>query len=199
MIRAKLYGEHVYLRPLERSDIDGGWHDWINDCTINGNLISPFPANHGSLERYFDGSQGADTVMFAICERATDAYIGNARLGSIDWVHRTATYGRLLGPRRGHGLGSEALILLLRFGFHFIGLNRIWSTCWVGNEPSLRSNDKIGMTREGTLRQYVYKDGAFQDVIALAMLREDFDRLHGSPEDWARRDAAIMARAQDRG
>lgn len=199
MIRAKVLGERVYLRPLEREDLDAGWHDWINDCTINGNLISPLPTNRASLESYFEAAQSPNTVMFAICERATDTYIGNARLGSIDWIHRTATYGRLLGPQRGAGLGSEALVLLLRFGFHFIGLNRIWSTCWVGNAPSLRSNEKIGMRTEGIMRQAVFKDGAFQDVVTLAMLREDFDRAHGTPEEWSRRDTAIIEGVQDKG
>lgn len=185
MIRAKLVGEKIYLRPLEKSDLDGGWHDWINDSTINTNLISPFPVNRVSLERYFDGSQGNDTVMFAICDKETDDYIGNARLSAIDWVHRTALYGRLLGQTRGRGYGTDALIQLLRFGFHYIGLNRIWSTCFIENTISLRSNEKVGMVREGIMRQAVFKDGAFHDTVILAMTRDDFDRKHGGPEAWA--------------
>ena len=43
MNKAKLVGEKTYLRPLEREDIDNGWHDWINDPEINIHLINPCP------------------------------------------------------------------------------------------------------------------------------------------------------------
>ena len=125
-------------------------------------------------------------MMFAICDIENDKHIGNARLSQIDWVHRVALYGRLIGPAeyRGSGYGTDALIQLLRFGFHHIGLNRIWSAAVTDNEISLGSNDKVGMTREGILRQFCFINGEFVDVVALSMLREDFDAVHGTPAEW---------------
>jgi|ETN02SMinimDraft_4_1059925.scaffolds.fasta_scaffold117388_2 RimJ/RimL family protein N-acetyltransferase len=185
MNKAKLVGEKTYLRPLEREDIDNGWHDWINDPEINIHLINPWPQTRESLVDYFEQSTPPNCVMFAICDKETDTYIGNARLSSIDWIHRTALYGRLVGPReyRGGGYGTDALVLLFRYGFHFLGLNRIWSTAWIENDVSLASNDKFGMTREGIMRQAVFKNGDFHDTVILAMLRHDFDRLHGVSEN----------------
>lgn len=183
MKRAIMIGEQVYLRPLERQDIDGGWQDWINDAATRQNLISPWPQTRENLERYWESSQPTSTVMFAICRVSDDQYIGNARLSSIDWIHRTAQYGRLIGPQfQKQGLGSEALVLLLRYGFHEIGLNRIWSTAWADNTVSLASNEKIGMRREGVMRQAVFKHGRFHDTVILAMTRNDFDKFYGSDE-----------------
>ncbi len=124
--------------------------------------------------------------MFAICDKENDLHIGNARLSGIDWVRRVALYGRMIGRAeyRGEGYGSDALVQLLRFGFHHLGLNRIWSAAVITNEISLGSNDKAGMMREGILRQFFYVGGRYRDGVALSMLREDFDRLHGTPEDW---------------
>ena len=198
MIRAKVVGEKTYLRPLERSDLNQGYHDWINDAEASIGLINPLPVNFDALESYFNDSRSPHCVMFAICDRENDAYIGNARLSQIDWVHRTALYGRLVGPPeyRGKGYGTDALIQLLRYGFHFIGLNRIWSSAWIENEATLASNDRAGMTREGILHQYVYKNGCFHDCVILAMLREDFDRLHGGPEYWQKRDKEMWRQAR---
>lgn len=193
MINARLLGEQIYLRPFERDDITDEYSSWVNDMSINKYIIaSGFPTNKEMLHKYFDNSQPTSAVLFAICDKATDTHIGNARLSLINWVHRHATYGRLLGHPdfRGRGYGSDALIQLLRFGFHHLGLNRIWSSAVVANEVSLSSNDKVGMAREGVLRQYVYAGGRFHDTIMLAMLREDFDRLHGTPEEWAAKEAA---------
>ncbi len=46
-----LTGDKIYFRPLERSDINGGWHDWINDHAIRENLDGVFPVNRDELER----------------------------------------------------------------------------------------------------------------------------------------------------
>ncbi len=181
----RIIGEKVYLRPLEERDIEDGWLHWINDPVSNTNLISPWPQTRDGLKDYWAASQPPGSAAFAICEKESDIYIGNARLSSIDLIHRTALYGRLIGrEHQGKGLGTEALILLFQYGFHTLGLNRIWSSAWIGNEVSLRSNEKMGMTREGIMRQFVWKAGGFHDVVILAMLREDFDRIHGGPEKW---------------
>ena len=57
------------------------------------------------------------------------------------------------------------------------------------NQASLGSNDKVGMQREGILREYVYANGKFHDTVVLAMLRKDFDELHGGPDSWKKHDA----------
>jgi RimJ/RimL family protein N-acetyltransferase len=193
MQRAISFGNKVYLRPIEPEDIDRGWLDWINDRSQTINLLQSYPVTRASLETYLAGTQPPGSVMFAVCDIATDTYIGNARLSSIDMLNKTGVYGRLIGHPdfRGHGFGTEALILLLRYGFHDLGLNRIWSTMWVENEASDRSNGKVGMTREGIMREAVYKNGRFWDTVVLAMLRADFDSLHGGPDVWKERDVKL--------
>lgn len=168
MKRAWLVGEKVYLRPLERADIGAGWHDWVNDPVHTQGLWTPIPQTLEMMESYWQGTQGPSTVAFAVCDRQDDAFIGNARLSEITWIHRSCYYGRLISPHyAGKGYGSDALIQLLRYGFYTLGINRIWSSAWVDNQASLGSNRKIGMTEEGILRQHVYKDGRFHDAVAL--------------------------------
>ena len=176
-----MIGERIYLRPIERADIDDGWLDWINDHTLNQYLAGSFPVNRDSLERYYEASQPPGVTMFAICLQENDQYIGNARLSGIDLVHRNCMYGRLIGEAesRTKGYGSEALILLFRYGFHHLGMNRIYSTAFADNEVSLASNKKVGLRIEGTVRQGMFKDGRFHDLVMLSMLRSEFDELYG--------------------
>ena len=154
------------------------------------------PVQHVDLERYIEQSKFPQAAMFAVCLNEDDTYIGNARLSNIDWVNRCASYCRMFGHSsgRGQGFGAEALVLLLRYGFHHLGLNRIFSAAIGENSKSLRSNDRVGMKREGVRQQASFKNGRFRDTIALSMLREDFDRLHGSPEDWTAREAEYAER-----
>ncbi len=194
--RATVTGSKVFLRPLEREDVDDDYLDWVNDQQLTTYILAAgFPTNRDRAMSYFEASQPPNAVFFAVCDLETGTHIGNARLSLIDWINRVATYGRLIGHSdyRGQGYGSDALVQLLRFGFHHLGLNRIWSSAVTSNDGSLSSNDKVGMTREGVLREYVYADGQFHDTIVLAMLRSDFDRLHGGPGKWAEHERAIRA------
>ena len=178
---AVMVGERVYLRPLERTDVDGGWLDWVNDHSLSQYLGGSFPVTRDGLLQYYDASQPPGTTMFAICLNENDKYIGNARLSEIDWIHRHCKYGRLIGETayRTRGYGSDALVLLLRYGFHHMGMNRIYSAAFADNEISLASNEQVGMKREGIMREGQYKDGRFHDMVMLAMLRSEFDERYG--------------------
>lgn len=195
--RARVIGKKVFLRPMEREDINDEYLDWVNDTSLNTYILqSGYPVNMDSAMNYFERSQPPSAVFFAICDIETRTHIGNARLSLIDPIHRVATYGRIIGHKEflGRGFGSDALIQLLRFGFHKLGLNRIWSSAVTDNHASLGSNDRVGMVREGILREYVYADGRFHDTVVLAMLRSDFDKLHGDPNFWKQHDVEMRAK-----
>jgi RimJ/RimL family protein N-acetyltransferase len=192
--RAIVVGKKIFLRPMERSDISDDYLDWVNDQSLTTYILAAgFPTNKDRATAYFENSQPPNAVYFAICDNETGIHIGNARLSLIDWISRVATYGRLIGhpDYLGRGYGSDALIQLLRYGFHNLGLNRIWSSAVTSNDKSLGSNDKVGMKREGVLRQYVFARGKFHDTIVLAMLHEDFNALHGDPDSWIAHDKAM--------
>jgi [ribosomal protein S5]-alanine N-acetyltransferase len=192
MNKAIIFGEKIYFRPLELADIDDGWLDWVNDWAANRFRDGDIGINRDQLVEYHT-AQKDDATMLAVCRRRDDRYIGNVRLSSINWVSRSAGYGRLLDPAmRGQGYGTDSLIQLLRYGFHHLGLNRMWGNMRSHNIMSESSNDKAGMRSEGIWRQFVYKDGRYWDVVHYAMLRDEFDSRHGAPAAWTTFEAEQM-------
>ena len=171
----------VYLRQIEKKDIKEGWLNWIDDSGALDNLFATFPVNEKDLKNYFNLQKLPNSIMFAICLKENDKYIGNARLGNIDWINKCSTYGRLIGAEeyKNKGLGSEALILLLKYGFKTLGLNRIASSALATNIISIKSNIKIGMKKEGILRQASFKNGKYIDRVQLSMLSKDFFKKYG--------------------
>ena len=174
-------GKRVYFRPLEKEDIDNGWHDWINDFDLTGGLAGVFPVSRDGLEEYYKMSSPPEHVMFAICDIKTDTYIGNCRLGNINYVDRNCNYGRLIGhpDYRGKGIGTEVLELLFRYGFHFLGMERIFSGAVSCNHISIKNNQKFGMKIEGIAKHTTFRNGVFYDSVMLAMLRHEFDEKYG--------------------
>jgi ribosomal-protein-alanine N-acetyltransferase len=58
-----------------------------------------------------------------------------------------------------------------------LGLNRIYAHHMVRNPASGRVLAKVGMKPEGLLRQRVRKWGVFEDVVLLALLREEWAKV----------------------
>src|SRR5262249_53345409 len=101
-------------------------------------------------------------------------------LRDIDTEHCQAEMGFWVGVEFwGKAYATEASAATLRFGFEQLNLNRIHAHHMVRNPASGRVLEKIGMKREGLLRQRVRKWGVFEDVVSLAILQEDWWKLVG--------------------
>lgn len=176
-----LKGDKVYLRHIKKTDLENGWLDWVNDQESIDGLFSGFPVSEKELKDYFKLQKLPYSVMFAICKNEDGMYIGNGRLSQIDWVNKECVYGRLIGEKnlKGKGFGSEALILLLRYAFSVLGMNRVYSSAVITNKISIRSNLKIGMKKEGIFKEASYKNGKFVDRVAFAFLAKDFFKRYG--------------------
>lgn len=81
---------------------------------------------------------------------------------------------QLLPEGRGRGVGTEAQRLLLRYLFAHTPVVRIEAGTETGNIAEQRALEKCGLTREGVLRSYAYRDGRWRDVVHYSVLRDDF-------------------------
>ncbi|MFF2019022.1 GNAT family N-acetyltransferase [Paenibacillus sp. NPDC058177] len=76
----------------------------------------------------------------------------------------------------GQGYMTEALKLLLDYGFGQMGLNRIEALCHPVNTRAARLMSSLGFEREGLLRQYRQTPSGYEDSVLYALLRQDFRR-----------------------
>ncbi len=107
--------------------------------------------------------------------------IGTVGLREIDKEHSKAEMGCWIAVEEwGKGDAVEASSAVLRFGFEELQLNRIYAHHMVRNPASGHVLEKIGMRKEGLLRQPVRKWGVFEDVVLLAMLREEWIKASSS-------------------
>ncbi len=74
----------------------------------------------------------------------------------------------------GQGYMSEALKPVIWFGFETLSLNRLYAYHMARNPVSGKVLKKNGFVQEGLLRQRVQKLGVFEDVVLLAILRDDW-------------------------
>jgi RimJ/RimL family protein N-acetyltransferase len=84
-----------------------------------------------------------------------------------------ADIGYELDPRFwGQGYATEAVKALLQYGFDALKLHRVWAFCLAENEPSWRLMERIGMRREGVLRQNVRLRRRWVDTFVYGVLED---------------------------
>ena len=105
--------------------------------------------------------------------------LGYAYLNDIDHKNRSATFAKLIGKKEvwGKGYGTEITLLMLYHGFYVLGLNRISARQLLDNKGSIRVNEKCGFKTEGILREAIFKNGRFQDLNLMAVIKKDFDEI----------------------
>lgn len=171
-----IIGEKVHLRALTESD-SAAYKSWINDRKLvqyNATYTPISDINHN--EWFSSVTRNADIAIFSIIEATANSLIGSCSLRHIDHLHKNAELQIRIGKatKRGAGLGTEAVFLLLTHAFNDLNLNRVYLNVFSDNQRAIHAYKKSGMTIEGELRQACFINGAYQNVIVMSILRDEF-------------------------
>ena len=126
----KLLGDRIYLSPLaaDEEEIEL-FAKWLNDFETSdyigrSNAITTF---EGEKEFLTKKALNNKDIQLAIVTIDENKFIGTVSLENIDYINRTAILGIFIGDKeyRNKGYGTEAIRLILDFGFNYINLNNI--------------------------------------------------------------------------
>ena len=149
---------------------------WINDRSLVI-LSAPFhPVHFPDHAAWFRDVRGRkDVSMFGIRRSDTHELVGTCQLCAIDPVHRSAELRIRIGVEtaRGIGLGEDACKALLRHAFRDLNLHRVYLYVFASNERARRLYEKVGFAIEGVARHAAYIDAHWEDVVSMAVLRDD--------------------------
>jgi RimJ/RimL family protein N-acetyltransferase len=76
----------------------------------------------------------------------------------------------------GRGYATEAARAMAAFGFGELGLHRISAWCIADNAASAHVLEKVGMRREGCLRENEYYRGRWWDTLLYGLLEHEWKR-----------------------
>jgi len=164
-------GGQIYLREVRSDDVNQNYYKWMNDNEITRYTESRYyPYSMEQLQAFVSSLDGKrDDVFLAIIEKSTDKHVGNIKLGSIDWIHRRANIGVIIGEKAcwGKGYASEAIALLSSYAFNKLNLYKVWSGCYANNTGSIKAFKKAGFKEEGVQKRHYYYAGEYIDVVLL--------------------------------
>lgn len=172
----KLVGDRIYLSPRSTEDYEI-FAEWLNDFQIadytqrSGLLMS-----NAAEKEYLEKNNNPEAV-FSIIDLKTDKMIGSVGIEQIDHLHRRGTLGIFIGDAnyRDNGYGTEAIKLILEYGFKYLNLKNINLDVMAFNARAIRCYEKCGFKKAGVRRQAVYINGKYYDICSMDILDEEFD------------------------
>lgn len=122
-----------------------------------------------------DLDAGPCWVMAALALRDSGSMIGEVGVWLGPARERSGDIGWSVHPaQQGQGYAVEAARALLGYLFTARVLHRVTATSDQRNAASTRVMERLGMRREGAMRQSRYAHGAWRDEYVYAVLREEW-------------------------
>jgi [ribosomal protein S5]-alanine N-acetyltransferase len=172
-------GNFIYIRPLGLDDIEECLDFQVRNRTFFEAFAMERPSDFYTVEgqqtlikRKIEAAQNDTDYYFGIFLQTTGALIGTMQLfqvlrGSL----QSAYIGYFLDKEHnGKGYTTEAVKLLVKFGFEELKLHRIEAGVMPHNIGSLRVLDKAGFEKEGIARKNVRINGKWEDHQVLAII-----------------------------
>jgi diamine N-acetyltransferase len=169
-----LEGRKVRLRAIERVDLPS-FVKWINDPEVTQFLELNPPMSMEDEEKWFASLQKSDDKVFSI-DTKDGKLIGNVGLMRLNWKDRCVLIGIMIGEKEywNRGFGTDAIETLLGYLFDELGLNRVYLIADERNVGAIHCYEKLGLKKEGLLRQNRYKNGVHTNDVEMSLLRQDW-------------------------
>lgn len=168
-----LKGNQIRLRLLEKSDAQP-LAKVANNKKIADNLrdVFPYPYTIKDANWFIDMVQSqAETPRFAIEYQGEFAGMIGLHL-QPDVYRKSVEIGYWLGePFWGKGIATEAVKLIVDYGFKNLDINRIWAGVFAYNAGSKRVLEKNGFEPEAVLKKAVYKNEKYWDEHRMALVK----------------------------
>lgn len=178
-INTFLTGQSVMLQQMASTDLEAFV---ANESEITTLLLAnddiPFPQTKEDHTAFFHSISGKkEEFFFGIYEKDSHQLIGSCGVFSVNWQNSTCSVGISIGKAwQGKGYGTDAMKTLIDFIFQYIAVQKIKLQVFSFNQAAIRSYEKCGFTKEGTLRQEIFRFGTFHDILLFGLLRSEWEK-----------------------
>lgn len=171
----KLVGDRIYLSPRNTEDTEK-FTEWLNDFETTDYLgRSAILVTLGGEKKYLEENATPESTFVIVT--FDDKLIGTVSLEKIDWINRCATLGIFIGDKdyRNKGYGTEAIKLILDYGFNYMNLFNIKLDVMEFNERGIKCYKKCGFKEAGRRRKCKFLNGKYYDLLNMDILRDEFE------------------------
>jgi RimJ/RimL family protein N-acetyltransferase len=170
----------VCFRDFEERDIEFIYR-FKNDEKLNSMIVGEWhPFSYEEAVKWVHGCMGEhETFKFwAICANDEEKrIIGWVSLSQIDKINQCACFHGIVIGDRSYQDGFawlETHLFIMEYAFERLGLNRLYGSSIVGHKDSNGIGMFLFWEQEGILRQAVFKNGLFYDLLLGSILKDEY-------------------------
>lgn len=176
----KIVGDRIYLSPRGASDEEiEKFTEWMNDFQVTDyiNKSEQIMTAIGEKEWLENNARKNENKNFNIIYLNSNKLIGTIGLEKFNWTSRNAVLGIFIGDEnyRNNGYGTEAIKLLLEFGFKYLNLHSIRLSLLSVNERAHKCYLKCGFKDAGKSREEIFLNGKYYDKLYMDILEGEFE------------------------
>lgn len=169
-----LYSERLILRKIKPETLERLFSRG-NDAEIMSTLCLDSQQELEDERRKFRegiATYNRSFVWFKLLERGTSVHIG--AIGYHIWYtdHDRAEIGYALkdDQYKNKGYMTEAIAVVLEYGFNEMNLHRVEAFVGPNNTPSLQLMKRFGFVQEGHLREHYLRKGVYEDSLVFSRI-----------------------------
>ena len=175
----KIIGDRIYLSPKSVLDEDiERYTKWMNDFEVTDYIGGSSKVVTLTGERMWleDMAKNRKDISLEIVTLDEDKLIGTISLDGFNMTDRSAVLGIFIGDSdyRSHGYGTEAIKLMLEYGFKYLNLHSIRLDVLDVNERAHKCYLKCGFKDTGKDRERVFLNGKNYDMLHMDILENEF-------------------------
>ena len=167
-------GRLVRLRAREPEDAVL-LYAWFNDHEVTEHLAVRYPVSRATEDAFLKvhSQPGYAEADFAVVTLEDDTLIGSVGLTVASPENGCGVLGIAIGDKRywDRGYGTDAMRVICRVGFDTMNLHRIELEVFGANERARKVYARVGFREEGRKREAEYKNGRYDDIVIMGLLR----------------------------
>ena len=160
----------IILRSLKNEDSDL-YFKWINDKRLVelNSIFKPV-----SREKHNEWFQNIvlrnDIKIFSIVEKSANRLIGSCSLRKINETKSNAELQIRLGEKdfRNKGYGTEAVRLLVYYGFNKLELKQIYLYVFENNIRAIKAYEKNNFTKDKLIKKFLLDKGVYKAAFLMS-------------------------------
>jgi [ribosomal protein S5]-alanine N-acetyltransferase len=165
-----LNGEKISLKKLSLETSSKDYLSWLyNYNVIKFTEARLVPKTQSDVVDFIENGNDFKNFTFGIFHIKDNIHIGNIKLGNINWVHRFADIGLIIGDTSywGQGIATEAISLIINYSFNFLNLRKLYAGAYNVNTNSIKAFKKNGFTISHIEKNKYFFEGNYVDAVVL--------------------------------
>ncbi|WP_252503863.1 GNAT family N-acetyltransferase [Sporosarcina sp. Marseille-Q4943] len=174
-----LKSERVILREMEENDWKGV-HKYASQekvCQYQPWGPNSEQESEGFVKQVIKDAkkEPRSRFMFAVIDKESGEMIGAGEINIRDFSNRVGEIAYIVNPQYwGKGYATDLAKLLIAYGFNDLKLHRIFATCDPRNIGSSRVLEKVGLIKEGRMRENLLLKDGWRDSLLYSILEHEF-------------------------